>query len=200
MEPLACCLRAVARAGVEAGDTAVVVGLGSIGCLFVQLLKRAGALVAGADVLPERAPLAATLGADGVGDLTAAAAAARRASAGRGADHVFVTGGGTAVLPWAADTVRDGGSIHYFAGGGGEVLPLPLGILYARELTLTATYSRLRRAAQAHQLIASGAVRTAELVVTGCPWSDWSRVWPAAPPSPQGLRRRGVVFGPGDLR
>ena len=69
------------------------------------------------------------------------------------------------VLPWAADTVRDGGCIHFLAGGGGEVLPLPLGVLYARELTVTATYSsspaELR---EAHQLIASGAVRTAELV------------------------------------
>lgn len=58
VEPLACCLRAVRRARVEAGDTAVVVGLGSIGCLFVQLLKRAGAFVAGADVLPGRAKFA----------------------------------------------------------------------------------------------------------------------------------------------
>ena len=69
------------------------------------------------------------------------------------------------MLPWAAARVRDGGSIHFFAGGGGEVLPLPLGALYARELTVTATYSsspaELR---EAYRLIASGAVRTAELI------------------------------------
>ncbi|HET7341223.1 MAG TPA: alcohol dehydrogenase catalytic domain-containing protein, partial [Methylomirabilota bacterium] len=49
VEPLACCLRAVERARVEPGDTAVVVGLGSIGCLFTQLLARAGAAVVGCD-------------------------------------------------------------------------------------------------------------------------------------------------------
>src|SRR5207302_2703757 len=58
VEPLACCLRAVDRARVEPGDTAVVVGLGSIGCLFTQLLARAGAAVAGADPLAPRAALA----------------------------------------------------------------------------------------------------------------------------------------------
>jgi len=58
VEPLACCLRAVKRARVEAGDTAVVVGLGSIGCLFVQILKSVGASVVGVDVLPARAAFA----------------------------------------------------------------------------------------------------------------------------------------------
>jgi L-iditol 2-dehydrogenase len=165
VEPLACCLRAVKRARVAAGDTAVVVGLGSIGCLFVQLLRVRGAFVAGADVLPARAAFGTSLGADAAGDAEAVAAAVRRASAERGADHVFVTGGGAAVLPWAAATVRDGGAIHFFAGGGGEALPLPLSALYSRELTVTATYSsspvELR---EAFDLIASGAMRTADLV------------------------------------
>jgi L-iditol 2-dehydrogenase len=165
VEPLACCLRAVKRARVEVGDTAVVVGLGSIGCLFVQILKSAGAFVVGVDVLPARAAFAALLGADAAGDATAAATALRQASAGRGADCVFITGGGPAVLPWAAGALRDGGAVHFFAGGGGEALPLSLGALYARELTVMATYSsspaELR---EAYRLIVAGAVRTAELV------------------------------------
>ncbi len=165
VEPLACCVRAVKRARVEPGDTVVVVGLGSIGCLFVQLLKRAGAFVAGADLLPARAALAIALGADAAGNTENAAAAARQASADRGADHVFITGGGGAVLPWAAGTARDGASIHLFAGGGGDTLPLALQTLYARELTVTATYSsspaELR---EAFDLIVEDRVRTAELV------------------------------------
>ena len=44
VEPLACCVRAVDRARLEPGDTVVVVGLGSIGCLLVQLTRRAGAI------------------------------------------------------------------------------------------------------------------------------------------------------------
>jgi L-iditol 2-dehydrogenase len=165
VEPLACCLRAVKRARVEAGDTAVVVGLGSIGCLFVLLLKRAGACAIGADVLPPRAAFAVALGADHAGSAAEAAAAARARSEGRGADHVVVTGGGAAALAWAAEVVRDGGAIHVFAGGGGESLPLPLAALYARELTVMATYSsspaELR---EAFELIAGGAIATDRLV------------------------------------
>lgn len=165
VEPLACCLRAVKRAHVQAGDTAVVVGLGSIGCLFVQLFKRAGAFVIGTDLLAARAALALSLGADAVGSAAVGAAAARQASAGRGADHIVVTGGGPGVLPWAADTVRDGGVMHVFAGGDGESLPLALPVLYARELTLLTTYSSSPvELGEAFELIVRGEVRTADLV------------------------------------
>jgi L-iditol 2-dehydrogenase len=140
VEPVACCLRALGRAPVARGDTTVVAGLGSIGCLFVQLFRRAGALVVGTDPLVARAELAKRFGAEVAGPGSMAAAAVRELSDGRGADQVVITGGGADVLPWAADVVRDGGTIHYFAGGGGT-LPLALDALYARELTLLATYS-----------------------------------------------------------
>jgi L-iditol 2-dehydrogenase len=170
VEPLACCLRALRRAHVRVGDTAVVVGLGSIGCLFVQLLKRAGAAVVGADALSDRAVFARGLGADAAGTLDAAAEAQRRLSAGRGADHVVLTGGGAAVLPWAAGIARDGGSVHYFAGGGGDTLPLPLETLYHRELTITATYSSSPfDLAEAFRLIAGGAIAVERLITHRVP-------------------------------
>jgi L-iditol 2-dehydrogenase len=164
VEPLACCLRAVERARVQPGDTALVVGLGSIGCLFVQLLRRAGAAVVGADQDSERATLARSFEVEAA--LPAEAAGlARRASEGRGVDHVVITGGGGAVLPWAADAVRDGGTIHYFAGGAGDVLPLPLETLYHRELTVTTTYSSSPATlSRAFWLIAAGKVDVARLV------------------------------------
>jgi L-iditol 2-dehydrogenase len=159
VEPLACCVRAVERARVAPGDTAVVIGLGSIGCLFVQLLRRAGARVAGCDPLPARLALARRLGAEGASAPEAVAADVRALSERRGADHVIVTGGGVEVLPQAADLVRDGGAIHYFAGGGGDTLPLPLATLYHRELTITATYSASPAAlARAFWLLAAGKV------------------------------------------
>lgn len=141
VEPLACCHRAARRTGTAEGDTCVVVGLGSIGCLFVQLLVLRGAAVVGVDRLADRAELARKFGAVVAGAPEAAAAATRDRSDGRGADHVVVTAGGAAVLGWAASIVRDGGSIHYFAGGDGDALPLPLHTLYHRELTITSTYS-----------------------------------------------------------
>lgn len=141
VEPLACCLRAVRRAPIEAGDTVVVIGLGSIGCLFVQLARRAGARVVGVDLLAGRAELAKRLGAEMAGPPDAVIATVTELSEGRGADQVIVTGGGADVLPWAAARIRDGGTIHCFAGGGGTALPLSLAELYHRELTITTTYS-----------------------------------------------------------
>ena len=169
VEPLACCLRAVDRARVEPGDTAVVVGLGSIGCLFTQLLARAGAAVVGADPLAPRAALARELGAAEAGGPDAAAESARELSEGRGADHVIVTGGAD-VLPWAAALTRDGGTIHYFAGGPGDALPLPLATLYHHELTITTTYSSSPATlARAFWLLAAGKVEVARLITHRLP-------------------------------
>lgn len=163
VEPLGCCVRAVRRAGVQPGDTALVVGLGSIGCLFVQLLKHAGAAVAGVDPIAERGALARRLGADTAGpDGTEGA---RKLSQGRGADVVIVTGGSIEALPLAAAAVRNGGAIHFFAGGDGAALPVGLDTLYYRELTITATYSSspadLR---EAFRLIVDGVISAESLI------------------------------------
>jgi L-iditol 2-dehydrogenase len=170
VEPLACCLRAVERARVQPGDTAVVIGLGSIGCLFVQLLARAGARVIGADPLPLRAALARRLGAHDAGAPEAIADTVRTSSDGRGADHVVITGGGADVLAGAAALVRDGGAVHYFAGGPGAMLPLPLATLYHRELTVTATYSSSPATlARAFWLLAAGKVDVQPLITHRVP-------------------------------
>jgi L-iditol 2-dehydrogenase len=170
VEPLACCIRAVTRARVQPGDTAVVVGLGSIGCLFVQLLRRAGVVVIGCDPVARRADLALALGAAAAGSLAVAGAAARSLSEGRGVDHVVVTGGAPAVLAPAAGFVRDGGALHVFAGGPGDNLPLALDTLYHRELVLTTTYSSSPAAlGTAFRLIAAGEIQTARLLTHHLP-------------------------------
>ena len=121
------------------------------------LLRLRGCGLCGSDIAKIVAPPAA--GPTVVGHEVVAAGAGASFSVGErvvAAHHV---------LPWASATVRDGGSIHIFAGGGGDALPLSLSALYSRELTVTATYSlspvELR---EAFDLIAGGAVRTAELV------------------------------------
>jgi L-iditol 2-dehydrogenase len=164
VEPLACCLRAVRRSRVAEGDTAVVVGLGSIGCLFVQLFRRAGARVVGVDLIADRAALAKRLGAESAGAPDDVAGAVHELSDGRGADQVMITGGGAAVLPWAVVRVRDGGHVHYFAGGTGDTMPVALETLYKRELTFMSTYSSPPAdLAAAFALVAAGEVVTEPL-------------------------------------
>jgi L-iditol 2-dehydrogenase len=75
VEPLAGCLHEVERAGIEAGQTVAVAGLGPIGFMLCAAAKDAGAIVVAVDGRPERRELAADFGA-APGD-------------GRGADVVF---------------------------------------------------------------------------------------------------------------
>ena len=161
-EPLACCLRAVRRTGLGPGDTALVVGLGAIGGLMLQLLGRAGARVVGSDLLAGRRDLARALGASAAVEPADAGAALRELTAGRGADGVILTVGAPAVVREALGWTRDGGQVHLFVGEGEG--PLPVGEIYHRELTLTATYSASPAdLAEAFELVVSGAVRVAEL-------------------------------------
>ena len=170
VEPLACCLRAVRRAAVHPGDTTVIVGLGSIGCLFVALGKRAGAAVVGVDPITERRDLAKRLGADATGAPDTIAGPVMELASGRGADQVIMTGGGADALRWAASIVRDGGMMHVFAGGTGDVLPIPFDALYHRELTITATYSSSPAdLAEAFRLITSREVVVDRLITHRLP-------------------------------
>ncbi|MGH7646138.1 MAG: zinc-binding dehydrogenase, partial [Gemmatimonadales bacterium] len=133
--------------------------------LLARAFALSGAGVFGADLVPARRALGRSAGArvfDAEADLDAAL---RHATDSRGADIVMLTAGGAALLPWAAARVRDGGQLHYFAGGAGESLPLPLADLYHRELTVSATYSSspadLR---EAFELLAQGRVTVDGLI------------------------------------
>jgi len=173
VEPLACCVRAVQRSRVERGDTVAVVGLGSVGNLFVQLFARAGATVVGVDPIAERRDLARRLGAGDAVVPEAAASAVCAGSDGRGADQVLITGGGAAVLPWALSVVRDGGTLHVFAGGEGDSLPVPLQAIYHREITVTTTYSSSPAdLAESFRLVTRGDVTVEPLITHRLPLAE----------------------------
>jgi L-iditol 2-dehydrogenase len=157
-EPLGCCVRAIRRAAVGPGDTVAVAGLGAMGCLLLQLARSRGARVVGVDPIPARRALAESLGADAAVAPEAAAAAIAGPSEGRGADVVVLAAAAPALVRTALGWARDGGAVHLFVGEG-EV-PLPLGDLYKRELTLTATYSSSPAdLAEAFDLLRQGAIR-----------------------------------------
>jgi L-iditol 2-dehydrogenase len=162
MEPLACCLRAVRRAQLGPGDAVLVVGLGTIGALLLQLAARTGARVVGSDPVATRRELAAGLGATAVAAPATAGEVVGSLTGGRGADCVLLTVGAPPVVREALGWVRDGGTVHLFVGEGEGVLPI--GELYHRELTLTATYSSSPAdLAEAFELVTTGAVRVADL-------------------------------------
>ena len=150
VEPLACCVRAIRRTPLQAGDSVVIMGLGSVGLLMVQAAKAVGAgdsgrvRVYGVDLLPERLQLARDLGADEVIVAPADEDEFRQAldqySEGRGADAIIITAPGTRPFQQALAGARKGGTINIFAAHA-ENVPINLEKIYQQELSITSTYS-----------------------------------------------------------
>lgn len=143
MEPLACCLRALERAPVRAGDTVAVVGVGAIGLLFVPLLKLQGATVVACDAREDRLSLAQTWGAAATSLASAAdlPSQCQAQSQGRGADLVILTATNPATLRLALASLRDGGTIVPFGVKPGDEMPFDFWQIYRREISVVSSYS-----------------------------------------------------------
>jgi L-iditol 2-dehydrogenase len=138
VESLSIAVHGAGRVPVRPGDTALVVGAGTIGLLVIQVLKVRGcALVAAADVAPERLELARRLGADALIDTRTSDAAAemRRLTDGRGADVAVEAVGLPATVRIAVESVRKGGALALVGNLSPEVA-LPLLSVVTREVTL----------------------------------------------------------------
>ncbi len=141
-EPLGCCLRAIKRCNLSQGDTALVVGLGSIGLLMSEALKALGYKVYGCDLIPERINLAKSMGIDAFnsknpdefGEII------NSLTQNYGVDSVFMTSGADKAIDIALKAVRMGGKILVFSS-----TPLSNGYpnneIYYKELTVLGSYS-----------------------------------------------------------
>ena len=113
-------LNGVLDARPSLGDTVAVSGLGVIGLLVTQLLRRAGAgLVVGVDRLAWRRDLAAQFGADVIDPADGVAERVRALTANRGADIVIEVSGAPPALNEAIRTVGVGGRVvvmSWYAG------------------------------------------------------------------------------------
>lgn len=167
VEPLACCLRATRRSPLAPGDSALVLGLGSIGLLMLQLFSLDQAQAFGADFLPGRRTLASELGADLVGspaDPNFLEEILRRTD-GRGPDMVMTATDSPLALAQALELVRRGGTVNLFGGIARPVVELNAEALYKRELTLLSSYSSYPPDFPiALELLRSRRVRVAEMV------------------------------------
>ncbi|HTR33792.1 MAG TPA: zinc-binding dehydrogenase [Gaiellaceae bacterium] len=127
VEPLACCLRGVERANVQAGDSVAILGAGPIGLMLAACVADAGGwpvLVGGRE---ERRALAETFGAES-GD-------------GRGADVVIEAAGSEQAWVDAVELVRPGGAVVLFGGLPRDARP-PVDAyrLHYEELTLRGSF------------------------------------------------------------
>jgi L-iditol 2-dehydrogenase len=102
VEPLACCLRGVERAGVEAGTTVAILGAGPIGLMLAACVADAGGWPVVVGGRPERLELVEQFGAER-GD-------------GVGADVVIEAAGTEEAWGDAISLVRPGGTVVVFGG------------------------------------------------------------------------------------
>jgi L-iditol 2-dehydrogenase len=102
VEPLACCLRGVARAGIHAGDAVAILGAGPIGLMLAACVADAGGWPVVVGGRPERQELVELFGAES-GD-------------GAGADVVIEAVGSDAAWGDAVELVRPGGTVVMFGG------------------------------------------------------------------------------------
>jgi predicted dehydrogenase len=129
-------MHGVRRAEVQLGETAAVIGLGLIGQLVVRLLTAAGVQAIGIDPVPERCRLAEKAGAAACGspdDLDSVLAELAQITSGRGADHVFLSAGGSSNGPVeaAVKLARDRARVIDI---GKMKLDLPWNAYYEKEL------------------------------------------------------------------
>lgn len=168
MEPLACCWRGVRRLKLQPGDTAVIVGLGSIGLLMARLVSGiVGGRCIGLDLDARRVSFALETGLAAAFQSPDAAFrdALNQFTEGRGADAVIVTAGTPALVTQAIEWLRDGGVLNLFASFHPDSAPaFPLNPLYYREITIVPSYSPAPSDLRdALEFIASGRVRVSDL-------------------------------------
>ena len=142
IEPVNTCYKAIRLLNLEADDTVLVVGQGSIGVILAALARRTGATVLTSDLYPERHAIAAQFGLthpiDARGDVVGAAKAATE---GRGADVVLVAVGADALIAMAMDAVRPGGRVMLFASTQHGTAPFDPAAVCMDEKTLMGSYS-----------------------------------------------------------
>lgn len=170
VEPLACVVKSLDRAGSIEGAVVLIIGLGVMGQLHVLLARHLGARrILAADLVAGRCAMARELGADVIIDASAVdlVTAVREATAGEGADAVIVGPATVEAIQTGLACAARGGTVVQFMGTEpGATLALDSFDFYFRELRLVPSYScgpvETRRALS---LIAARVVR-AEHVVT----------------------------------
>jgi L-iditol 2-dehydrogenase len=169
VEPTACVVKSLRRAGEVRDATVLVIGLGVMGQLHVLLARDAGAArVIAVDLLEERCARARTLGADVVinGATADVVSAVRESTDGEGADVVIAGPATVEAIDLGVRCAARGGTVVQFMGTPpGERLQLDSFDTYFREIRLIPSYScgpPDTRAALA--LIARGGVRVEQVV------------------------------------
>jgi len=187
-EPLAVVVRAVRRGQPAAGQTAAVLGVGTLGLLAVQVLRAHGLRVLAVGRSARRLPLARELGAEAVAlsEAGGAVAAARALSGREGVDLVVETAGTGPAVAQAVELCRPGGRV-VLTGLPHEPTELDFFRVVRRELSILGSMIYQDEFPEAMRLLADGAVRAGRLLTHRFPLGKIEEAF-AAHRSPESIK------------
>lgn len=177
--PLAVATHAVRISPLREGDTALVIGSGTIGLMTVLAAKARGA---GTVILSGRREprlrLAEKLGADAAfaSDFPDTIHLLQQRTGGRGADVVFDAVGSEASIQTAFQAVCNGGAI-VMIGNNQPAVPFPLQECIVRQISLLGSYSSAGEYGACLEMIQSRKVRLEELTGHCFPLSQGAEVF-----------------------
>ncbi len=138
VEPFSVAYYAIVRAGgVDASDTAVVLGAGPVGLAVTAAAAAMGAAVVVVEPSTDRRAAALGLGARHAVDPGEADALLEELTGGRGADIVLEASGRPAVMARALEMVAFQGRVAYIGIDVGQEAPAKLGLIQSKELRIT---------------------------------------------------------------
>jgi L-iditol 2-dehydrogenase len=178
VEPTNCCLKAVKKAQITAGQTVLITGAGPIGLMFVMLVKFLGAKAISTDLLPSRLEKALAVGADAAFDARTSDLLRQIQSLTQemGVDTTLLAVPSEKAFVQALDCTRKGGKILFFAEFPDELeIPINPNLLYRREIDLMGSYSSSYKVqALAAELVFNQRINVAALISDRYPLKDLS--------------------------
>ena len=161
IEPFVVGLHATWRAGVQPGQTALVLGAGPIGLMTLQAASAHGATTTiVVDVIETRLRLAKTLGATHILNATEVKTVeqVQRLTGGVGADVVFETTGAIPAIQQSVWAARRGGTVVFVGMSSEAVLPFDTLRVTRAELTVKGVFTYANQFPKAIALAAAGRV------------------------------------------
>jgi 2-desacetyl-2-hydroxyethyl bacteriochlorophyllide A dehydrogenase len=164
----------VREAGVQAGDSVAILGMGPVGLCAVQAARHAGAeQVIAVDSVSERLEMAARFGAEPV-DLSQQdpRAAVKAATEGRGVDACIEAVGSEQALDQAIRLTRKAGTIAV-VGVHGQRCQVHMGLVWNKGQTLRAGVANvIAHVDEVLELIAAGTLDPAPIVTAHMPLAE----------------------------
>ncbi|MDE1156312.1 MAG: zinc-binding dehydrogenase [Acidobacteriaceae bacterium] len=161
-EPLACVMRGLEQSEVKPGQTAIVLGAGPIGLLFIHAATLMGLNVIAVVKRLDQVATAKSLGARQVvrvSEVDDPIAAVRALTPeGRGADVVFEAVATPEAWQWAVQMVRKGGMVNLFGGPpAGTTASFDTNLIHYSDINLKASFHHTPTTSRAaFEMLASG--------------------------------------------